>query len=179
MRIQLNLDICRHLLHVISHGLVGGTMGDRGVPGGMCVEAAVAYATNDQHTDHPQCVDRSLASDMIQLNDAPGWKNEEHRAHSLRRAAIAQLGTDADFDYVEYRRRLTEKCRLVFQEKGIPFEWYDLGPREVGAVLAQRAGFTQAEGLEIAAEMVVQVLLEMKTEGSQYLCLTEPRPDAA
>lgn len=79
------------LLDVIDAGLVSGL--GQPEPGKMCVEAAVCYVLGLKHSAEPACVSPYVRGYMIRLNDA-NWSSNAARAKGLRRAAVAQLGSD-------------------------------------------------------------------------------------
>lgn len=104
----LNEKFVKLLLKVIDPGLVGGTIGER-IPGSMCVEAAVAYAMGEKHSDDPSCVDDYLRDFKICMNDDLVYKTGRDRARALRRIAVAQLGTKGNFDrpaFIKHLRNL-------------------------------------------------------------------------
>jgi hypothetical protein len=68
----------------------------------MCVEAAVCYALGQEHGDQPTCVNGTLRSFKIEINDWRGWRDPHERANALRRIGVAQLGTAEKFDYVKF-----------------------------------------------------------------------------
>lgn len=100
-KVVVNKAFAVKVLSIVDQGLVSG-MGVP-VPGKMCVEAAVAFASGEDHTDRPSCVHPVLHQEKIKLNDANGWDNDKTRAAGLRRVAIAQLGS-AGFNKGRYRQ---------------------------------------------------------------------------
>jgi hypothetical protein len=58
----------------------------------MCVEAAICYALGEPHGDNPSCVGSAIREYKIKINDAQ-WSSNEARTKGMRRAAIAQLGS--------------------------------------------------------------------------------------
>lgn len=92
---QVTKEHAAKVLEVVDAGLVEG-MGNA-QPGYMCVEAAVAYAYGEPHTDRPKCVTEAIRITKIALNDHIVWFKSNNdvmdRAKGLRRIAIAQLGT--------------------------------------------------------------------------------------
>ena len=104
MSITIDDNIVRKVLETVDHGLVRG-LGQR-VPGKMCVEAAVCYALGLDHSDDPQCVSNAVRNLKINLNDS-GWSSNKKRAEGLRKLAIAQLGTDQDFNEMAFVSDLT------------------------------------------------------------------------
>ena len=89
------------VLKVVDAGLSHGVGSPQ--PGQMCVEAAVAYAMGEPHTDNPKCVLRAIRDMKIGLNDSCYWNDEDgcqnsektkmERSRGLRKIAIAQLGS--------------------------------------------------------------------------------------
>jgi hypothetical protein len=59
----------------------------------MCVEAAICYALGYEHGDQPKCVANCIRTYKIAINDVK-WSSNAARAVGMRRAAIAQLGSD-------------------------------------------------------------------------------------
>lgn len=93
MNNEIALDQARKILEVVDAGLCSG-LGEP-VLGQMCVEAAVCYALGQPHGDEPACVNASVHSFQISLNDCR-WASNESRAKGMRRLAIAQLGTSEE-----------------------------------------------------------------------------------
>ncbi len=114
------------VLGIVDKGLSYGL----GMPetGKMCVEAAVAFASGEDHNDHPTCVDESLANIKINMNDELDWKDNKDRAKGLRRVAIAQLGSAGRFDSEKFTAELNKlagpyqlaaaKKRAIDESKG-------------------------------------------------------------
>lgn len=88
---KIDKGFCSKVLGVVDKGLTDG-LGDP-IPGKMCVEAAVAFASGEDHHDQPRCVYPALAGLKIGFNDDGLWSSDKARAKGLRRLAIAQLGT--------------------------------------------------------------------------------------
>lgn len=99
-------DLAIKILSVVDKGLVNG-LGSP-TPGAMCVEAAVCYAMGLEHDDQPPCVSSSLRTVKICFNDASGWKSNKARAKGLRRLAVAQLGTNKNFNEKKFIKRMIE-----------------------------------------------------------------------
>lgn len=109
------------VLKIVDKGLTHG-LGNN-VPGQMCVEAAVAYASGEPHSDKPKCVDSNLRSYKIQLNDESGWNSAASRAAGLRRIAIAQLGSNGAFDNKMFLKLLLDPINaqtLAAAKKTLP-----------------------------------------------------------
>jgi hypothetical protein len=90
-QLKLTKRHARRVLEVVDAGLTEG-LGNP-VPGEMCVEAAICYALGLPHGDDPECVAECVRRYKIRLNDAK-WSSNEARAKGMRRAAIAQLGSE-------------------------------------------------------------------------------------
>jgi hypothetical protein len=99
MDIKLSNKLVASILTNIDKGLVGGL--GKPVPGHMCVEAAICYSLGLPHGDDPKCVSSAVRGLKIALNDA-SWSSKAARAAGMRRLAIAQLGTNINFDDFEF-----------------------------------------------------------------------------
>lgn len=89
---DLTEDLVKRVIQVVDKGLTAGE--GKPIPGQMCVEAAVAYAFGEPHSDHPKCVSEAVRNVKIGLNDVEGWGTSRTRAAGLRRVAVAQLGSE-------------------------------------------------------------------------------------
>lgn len=98
---------CATVLAVVDQGLVGGAVGEP-TPGGMCVEAAVAYSMGLAFNDQPVCVLPIVRDLKIEINDNDNWSGDAERAQGLRRVAIAQLGSDKAFTRKAFCKALNE-----------------------------------------------------------------------
>jgi hypothetical protein len=92
---EITRDLASRVLDVVDAGLTNGL--GLAIPGGMCVEAAVCYAMGLPHGDDPGCVNPILRFLKIYLNDSY-WSSKKTRAMGMRRLAIAQLGTNSNFN---------------------------------------------------------------------------------
>ena len=116
-KLVINKAFAATVLSVIDKGLVYG-LGDP-VPGKMCVEAAVAFASGENHNDHPSCVDNWLADEKIELNDSSDWSGDKGRTKGLRRVAIAQLGSKGRFDRKLFQKKFGEKIWVIARDAAI------------------------------------------------------------
>jgi len=91
------------LIKTVDQGLVYGL--GKPQPGQMCVEAAVCYALGLPHDDDPGCVDESIRSLKIRINDS-NWSSNIARAKGLRKLAVLQLGTKDNFNSVEFATKV-------------------------------------------------------------------------
>lgn len=130
-------------------------------PGKMCVEAAVCFALGLPHGDDPPCVARSVRSWKITHNDDPLWLSPMSRAKGLERLAIAQLGSAGAIDEAQFVKRVA----AVDLFKATASKAYN------EATAPARKAYDEA--LSECAEAVVQILIEMKAPGCQWLYLTE------
>jgi len=87
---EMNEEIARKVIDVVTPGLSEGL--GKPIPGHMCVEAAVCYALGLPHSDDPGCVESSVRSLKIALNDS-NWSSNQARAKGMMRLAVAQLGS--------------------------------------------------------------------------------------
>ena len=197
--IEITKEIASKVLAVVDAGLVRGV----GNPklGQMCVEAAVCYALDLPHGDHPQCVSRALRSLKIRLNDS-SWSSNEARGKGLRRLAVAQLGSRNHLDDKEFAKRVATlairlsvpaalraaasihkdpKHQEALREAANKCE---REPTRANALVAKKvadAAYAAADAYDAAgdkslaafAEGVVQILIEMNAPGCQWLALTE------
>ena len=147
---QINEQIAAKVLETVRHGLVSGL----GIqePGKMCVEAAVCYALGMPHGDEPTCVSPSVRRFKIVMNDSL-WSSPAARSKGLERLALAQLGSNKDFDNIEFARRVAAAAG----------RW--------SAAAAAAAVYDKV--LSDCAEDVVQILIAMNAPGCKWLYLTE------
>lgn len=190
---NITREIALKVRETVDAGLCHGV--GKPVPGQMCVEAAVCFALGLPHSDDPPCVSRAVRSLKIALNDA-AWSSNETRGRGLRRLALAQLGSeiidDADFTcrvvemtirrFLPIALRAAASLHLQSQHKEAlkaaakTCEQTGTGAAEAAAWAAARAAAGAAAGdklLSDFAEGVVQILVEMKAPGCQWLDLTE------
>jgi hypothetical protein len=103
--VEITEAMAAKVLEVVDCGLSHGL--GKPEPGYLCVEAAVAYAMGEGHTDKPSCVAPAVRHLKIVLNDAKWWQSNESRAKGLRRLALAQLGTVGTLDEREFAERVS------------------------------------------------------------------------
>ena len=148
MALEITEPLIRKLLATVDAGLTAGV----GVPepGKMCVEAAIAFALGEPHSDGPTCVHPVVRAGKIALNDC-AWSSDLARAKGLRRVAIAQLGS-TKIDYVKYVTLLAQYTHdeivpLAAESAKTAAEY-----AESAESAAQYAAKTAAEYAESAAE---------------------------
>ncbi len=93
----------KKLLALIEPGLCGGS-GD-GTPGNMCVEQAIALAFGERLSYQPNCVQNDIRMISITINDMSDWPSDQIRSKTMRRLAIAQLGSEGVVDGVEWKAK--------------------------------------------------------------------------
>ena len=142
---EITVDITRKILGVVDVGLCSGLGQPR--PGEMCVEAAVCYAMGLPHGDDPGCVNLSLRSFKISINDKK-WSSNSARASGMRRLAIAQLGS-TDMDSIAFCSRLSE---LVIR-KIVPIALREIGTEEFNLLAVQ----CENEGTKAASAYAASV----------------------
>lgn len=187
--------LARKVLKVVDCGLVEG-LGSP-VPGQMCVEAAVNYAMGQPHGDRPSCVSPALRQLKIALNDK-AWSSTSARAKGMRRLAIAQLGSAGVLDDVAFVQRCAKVVSSVYVPEAKRYSANadaaanaayaaanaaadaaaNAAANAAYAYAAANATYATAsafhdEVLSRFAEDVVQILIEMKAPGCEWLYLTE------
>ncbi len=75
----------------------------------FCAEQLVAAASGEPPTDHPECVDRDVASFGRKLNDVVQWGDPVQRGRGMRDFLVAQLGSRGRVDPAAFRARVTER----------------------------------------------------------------------
>jgi len=183
---MITLEIAEKVRDTVDAGLSEGV--GNPIPGQMCVEAAVCYALGLPHGDDPGCVSPALRSLKIALNDK-NWSSSLARAKGLRRLALVQLGSVGVFDDTEFMRRVSEMTirRMVpmalrAAARRVPAHAIKLeaaairceqeGTRESARAAAlAAAASTRDRVLADFAELVVQILIDMKAPGCQWLAL--------
>lgn len=130
-------NVVKRIISLVDMGLVSG-LGNP-IPGQMCVEAVVFYATHysqeqdslmdpdlECRDDPDDCVSPLLRQLKIKLNDC-SWSTRMARAKGLRKLAVLQLGTNHGFNEQEFFNKLyiyaqTKEIlngRKVAQTKGL------------------------------------------------------------
>lgn len=190
-KVKIDLKLARHVLKLVDKGLTHGM----GVPkpGKMCVEAAVAYALGEDHTDEPSCVDRGLREIKISINDEMPWRDNKDRAIGMRRLAIAQLGSATKpfaikrkFDERKFwdtvnqvlddlvRRHLIKLLQgpkaTIHQVESIAFDW-DSDVRNIDTIDYNVRTLLRESSSHDLCEVLVQALIRMKMPGTKFLHL--------
>lgn len=188
----ITLERAKKVLAVVDKGLIAG-IGEP-IPGEMCVEAAVAYAFGEKHTDQPKCVAPFIRSIKIDMNDEGDWSSPQNRASGLRRVAIAQLGTAGKITETQFWTEVTRLLhpKLMKEVESILNSWpkgddlrsienysNDLSLAVETAKDRQVTGLSDlldAVGLHYAdaAEVITLALKNLKSPGSKFLYLTKP-----
>lgn len=189
--ITINEAFVKKVLDVVDAGLTSGL--GQPHPGEMCVEAAVAYASGEEHRDEPICVDSDLREIKIHLNDM-GWYSNESRAEGLRRLAVAQLGTfkqgfnkdrfsglieDQVKDYVlkNWKPKDLTEIKNVTEDSdlSLDFEGEDSVDSSIPWIGMATPKLPYDAQLATVAEFMVQALITMKAPGTKFLYLTEKK----
>lgn len=131
--------------------------------GEMRVQQAcnLAFGQSDRNDD-PECVHEVLRRVGICLNDMR-WSSDEMRGRALKRFAIAQLGTRGNLNGSQVDKLSRKLSEMVSRRD---MEAWNYAPTSEDQV---RLDHVKAE----AAEEFVQMLIEMKTPGSEYLDLID------
>lgn len=183
------------IIEVLSHGLSSGL----GAPikGQMCVEAAVCYAMGMPHSDEPVCVSPAIRAFKIKLNDS-SWSSSTSRANGMRRLAIAQLNSAGAVDDKEFALRLVgltirkivpfalreaakthpnqkHKDELEVAARRCEVDGDKLTAYAANAANAAYAAYATDDArdkfLSLIAEEVVQILIDIKSPGAEWLDL--------
>ena len=162
--------LIRKLLATVDAGLTAGL----GVPtpGKMCVEAAIAFALGEPHSDGPTCVHPVVRAGKIALNDC-AWSSDLARAKGLRRVAIAQLGS-TEIDYVKYVTLLAQYTHneivpLAAESAKTAAEY-----AESAESAAQYAAQSDRDAaLRLSADLMVRALKECGSPGCAWLWLCD------
>ena len=181
---EITREIAIKVRDTVNAGLVKG-VGVQ-VPGQMCVEAAVCYAMGLPHGDEPPCVSPVIRRLKIQLNDS-AWSSDKVRGSGMRRLALAQLGSAGVVDEVDFVRRVVEMTIRRFIPIALraaasihPQVKHQTAMKKAAVQCEQAANLKDCEAagwaardklLSDFAEGVVQVLIEMKAPGCQWLDL--------
>ena len=226
---EMNEEIARKVIDAVTPGLSEGL--GKPIPGHMCVEAAVCYALGLPHSDDPGCVESSVRSLKIALNDISQWSSNHARAKGMLRLAVAQLGSLGVVDGMIFSQMIAEMTIrnivpiALRSVKGIAANQLILlenaavrcetegsvesaratlaaalssadaaghaayAARAAAAAAARAAASLAADAahyaahaadyadkdsvLSLFAEEVVQILIALKSPGSEYLYLTE------
>jgi hypothetical protein len=160
---EITEAIARRVLEVVDAGLTVGI--GKPTPGQMCVEAAVCFALDEPHGDNPSCVSPVVRALKTRLNDSH-WSSDTARAKGMRRVAIAQLGTRNTIDDREFAKRIAPSGVEPLTDMVRHAAWK----------VHTAAGLQMASADKILsdfAEKIVQILIELKSPGCQWLYLTE------
>lgn len=177
---RLDETVARKVLTTVDAGLCKGV--GQAEPGHMCVEAAVCFALDLPHGDNPPCVGSAVRAAKIQLNDC-AWSSDMARARGLRKLSLAQLGSKS-INQVVFAKRLTflvitkmlpKTLRLAKLEKEAKAceEAPDSDAADAAANAAYAADAADDLVLTEFADLMLQVLVEMKSPGCEWLYLTE------
>lgn len=175
------------ILSLIDKGLTSGLGENK--PGQMCIEAVICHVLEGRQSDRPQCVAPVLRSLKIRLNDA-NWSSNQARARGMRRLGLAQLGSAGVLDETEFCRRVVDYALRKSTPRALRSAASICKDEKHKAALCEAADRCEKEGTRQAAyaaakktahdlslagyaEDIVQILIEMKAPGCQWLYLTE------
>jgi hypothetical protein len=155
---RISLEAINNLLGFLDAGLVSGA-GE--LPGQHCVQQAVSMAVASIKTDSPWCVHQRIRQLGIHLNDTPGWSSEQARSKGLRRFAVAEMGTEENFDIKDFNERLAQKLDVANSEdpSSIFAHWFE----------HLQNWPTRELAMTHFANICADIFLEMETPGSEYL----------
>ena len=157
----MNSDVEQKLNEYLDRGLCDG-MGE--ATGQVCIEAAIALATEGKLKDSPACVHAAVRAFSIKLNDAE-WSTKRARADGLRALAFAQLGTADTLDGNRFAAKLAE----LTIRRVLPISLRAANLIEV-AERCERGGDAAAEAydniLRVSAQCAVEAIAFGKQEVS-------------
>lgn len=174
---KITLTHINNLLKLFECGLVNGAGND---VNHFCVQQAV-HRVLDNALDDPTksdkpptwCVREDIRSFGIHLNDEDGWKSNERRAAGLKRFAIAELGSTEVKPSVFFKK-LAERLATMVDHEAQLFSHDSSIINEF--VTCSISGMTKNDKLTRVADAAADVLMELGTEGSQFLYLID-EPD--
>lgn len=139
----------------------------------MCVEAAVCFALDLPHGDKPPCVGSAVRAAKIQLNDF-NWSSPTARARGMRKLSLAQLGSET-IDQADFVRRLTFLVITKMLPKTLRGAKLEKEAKACEEAPDSDAAAYAAADLVLTefADLMLQVLVEMKSPGCEWLYLTE------
>jgi hypothetical protein len=169
-RFQVTKDLIKKLLGLIDGE--GGLEDGSGAEGSsmFCVQQAVSLATGQPGADDQpvHCVMKWIIQLGIHLNDANGWESDESRAEGLRQFAVAELGSNT-LREGSFRRELAKKAAEKWPDAELSVS------SSTGDYVFAAEEDDGETGLRALAQMVVDVLVQMKSPGSEYLCMADKK----
>lgn len=190
---ELNEELVCKVRDTVNAGLVKGL--GKPEPGKMCVEAAVCYAMGLPHSDKPTCVGRAVRNYKIRINDAK-WSSNEARTAGLLKLAIAQLGSDT-IDQRKFVKIVAEQtirkivpmalraAKVQNPKRADKLEAAAANCESKGTEQAARqaktvatdayatAAAAQDNVLNVACQIALDALIELKSPGCAFLYLVE------
>ena len=198
---EITREIAIKVRDTVDCGLTSG-MG-KPIPGEMCVEAAVCFAMGLPHSDEPTCVSKAFRSLKIALNDGPWSDNKARAKGLRRLAIVQLGSSEIDDNEFARRvvemtiRKIVpiamRAAALIhpMPEHKLALENSALLCEKEGTESAAKSAAKSAESaawyaaksaaksaakdqvLTDFAEAVVQIAIEMKMPGCQFLDLVE------
>jgi len=187
--IEINKELAAKVVETVNFGLCSGLGTPE--PGKMCVEAAVNYACGLPHDDNPSCVGGAVRAFKIALNDA-AWSSNKARGEGMKKIAVAQLGSNT-LDQIEFSRRMAIKntnivlpvlFRKLKMDEEVSKRCEEVKDLDAAESAAKSAAESAAESaawsandpdffLKLSAQVCLDVLIEMKSPGCEFLYLCE------
>jgi hypothetical protein len=174
---KITIDHIMNLLGLFEKGLINGA---GQTVNHFCVQQAVHRVLDDDlenptKNDHPPtwCVNDEIIAFGINMNDQQGWHSNKLRAKGLQRFAIAELGS-SKINHVQFYERLAKKLASVMSKN---WEEFYLGNEIIDQFMLHKiGGMDKNDRLTWLANAAADVLMELGTEGSQFLYLID-EPD--
>lgn len=174
---KITLTHINNLLKLFECGLVNGAGHD---VNHFCVQQAVHRVLDDDlknadKSDDPPtwCVQSHIRNFGVHMNDAEGWNGNKGRAEGLKRFAIAELGS-GKISAHDFYARLSAKLASVLSKDPDEFSYDDTIVEQF--MQHKIGGMSRNDRLTHLANAAADVLMELGTEGSQFLYLID-EPD--
>ena len=160
---KITKGIVDRLLDILKDGLCSGA-GDMSGPGTFCVQQAVSMATDqaDEGDSPLNCINETVRSWGVGMNDQ-GWSSPKARADGMRRFAVAQLGS------LYLNGFKWEEIFCTIWNRKHP----EFAPIEEATNVYPLCGSNDVL-LTDACSCAAMALQELKSDGSEFLYLTEP-----
>jgi len=170
---EINEEVASRVLTVVDQGLCKGV--GRRIPGQMCVEAALCYALGDRLDERVfvEKLNEVVITKLLPkiLRSAAALQQEPHKSKLLEAANRCETeGTAAAAAAARwaaanaFSTAAPAVARWLLMTAAADARWAADADADAAAADELLAEF---------AEQVVQILVEMKTPGSKFLCLTQ------
>ncbi len=197
----INETLVNNILDLLKYGLVKGLGVQE--PGKMCVEAVVCAAMNLPHSDNPPCVGSAVRAFKIHLNDSNWNSNAARavgmkrlaiaqlgskeidqvefvklliarlKEQKLSSADTADAADTADTDAAYAANAVAYAANAVAYAADAAYAYAAYAYADAVAYAYADAVAIRDNHLTKAAEVAVQILIELGSEGSKFLHLCD------